>query len=127
MNQVVIEGTNTPSDRLSTGVRRSVTVTDEIRKLVRIGAVKVVEGSLDGPAKAEVPAPPVSDPPEPEPEAELGADTAEETGQPATDEPPARDADREDWAEWIAAKGFGATDGLDRDELIELWDARDDG
>ena len=46
MGQVTIEGTVTPSVWLATGQRRTVEVTDDIRKLVRIGAVKVVEGSL---------------------------------------------------------------------------------
>lgn len=41
-----------PSDRLPRGKRAKVEVTDEIRKLVKIGAVIVVEGSLDAPEPA---------------------------------------------------------------------------
>jgi hypothetical protein len=51
MGQVTIEGTLTPSVYLSRGRRRTVAVTDEIRNLVKIGAVKVVAGSLDGPTE----------------------------------------------------------------------------
>lgn len=41
-----------PSDRLARGKRATVEVTDEIRKLVQIGAVAVVAGNLDDPDAA---------------------------------------------------------------------------
>lgn len=44
---VTIEGSLTPTDALPRGVRRTVAVTDEVRKLVRIGGAVVVAGSLD--------------------------------------------------------------------------------
>jgi hypothetical protein len=54
-HQVTIVGSrHMPSDRLGRGVRATVEVTDEIRKLVEIGAVTVVDGSLDAPTNPAV-------------------------------------------------------------------------
>ena len=48
-HHVTIEGSVTPTDRLPRGKRATVEVTDEIRKLVKIGGAVVVAGSLDEP------------------------------------------------------------------------------
>ena len=55
MHQVTIEGTPTPSVYLPRGERRTVTVTDSIRQLVKIGAVIVVDGTLDTATEPEDP------------------------------------------------------------------------
>ena len=44
---------------------------------------------------------------------------------PQTVSPPARNASREDWAEFLALAGF-VTEGRGRDELIDMWDAHQD-
>lgn len=46
---VTIEGSLTPTTVLARGVRKTVAVTDEVRKLVQIGGAVVVDGSLDEP------------------------------------------------------------------------------
>ncbi|OBC03371.1 hypothetical protein A5784_14155 [Mycobacterium sp. 852013-50091_SCH5140682] len=51
-HHVTIEGSVTPTDWLPRGVRRTVEVTADIRKLVAIGGAIVVAGSLDEPDTA---------------------------------------------------------------------------
>lgn len=46
---VTIEGSLTPTTSLARGVRKTVAVTDEVRKLVQIGGAVVVDGNLDEP------------------------------------------------------------------------------
>lgn len=48
-HHVTIEGSVTPTDWLARGVRRTVEVTDDIRKLVAVGGAVVVAGNLDEP------------------------------------------------------------------------------
>jgi hypothetical protein len=108
-HHVTIEGSFTPTDWLPRGVRRTVEVTEDIRKLVAIGGAIVVAGSLDEPdtvaygdsddAVGEV------------------AEVREVPGYPV----PAGNASREDWAEFIASQGLGVTEGKSRDELREIW------
>lgn len=47
MGRVTIEGSLSPCVELARGARRTVTVTDHIRRLVAGGFVTVVAGSLD--------------------------------------------------------------------------------
>lgn len=107
MQQVTIEGTTTPSDRLSTGVRRIVTLTEEVRQLVKIGAVVVVDDNPDTLVQLDVepaPEPVVTDAP------------------PVITDPPARNASREDWATWVAAHVPDVDiTNLTRDELRDIW------
>lgn len=59
MGYVTIEGSSTmPTDVLARGARRTVAVTDSIRKLVKIGGAIVVSGSLDDPDAPAYGAPP---------------------------------------------------------------------
>lgn len=125
-HHVTVEGSVTPSDWLGRGVRRTVAVTDQLRKLVRIGAVVVVAGSLDDPAATAYAGTEEPDAPSSAGEPDETADS--DAGSPPVDdrvpeEPPARNAGREDWAEWVAVKVPGAvTEGLGRDELRQIWD-----
>ncbi|MEU9805428.1 hypothetical protein [Mycobacterium sp. NPDC050853] len=120
---VTIEGSLTPTDRLARGVRSTVAVTDDIRKLVKIGGAIVVAGSLeepDSPAGDDAgTAEGLSAPADP---AERHRDDAgTETQDPSECAVPAGNASREDWAEFIASKGLGVTEGKTRDELREIW------
>lgn len=97
-HRVTIQGSITPCVELARGEVRTVTVTDHIRMGVRNGYWNVIDGSLD----------------EPEPEAST---------EPDEKQPPARNASRDDWAEFLAEhpRGF-VTEGKDRGELIAEWD-----
>lgn len=133
-HHVTIEGSVTPSVHLARGVRRTVAVTDHVRKLVKIGAVIVVAGSLDGPDPAETVPEAVWEPgddpvlPELPEEAYAPGATPLEPAEPDLDdrvpaEPPGRNASRDDWAEWVAVNVPNAvTEGLSRDELRQIWD-----
>lgn len=112
-HHVTIEGSVTPTDWLPRGVRRTVEVTDDIRKLVAIGGAIVVAGSLDEPDTAAYG----------DSEADEAADSADDdAGQELPEYPvPAGNASREDWAEFIASRGLGVTEGKSRDELREIW------
>lgn len=50
---VTIEGSLTPTTLLARGVRKTVAVTDEVRRLVQIGGAVVLAGSLDEPEATE--------------------------------------------------------------------------
>lgn len=108
---MTIEGSITPTDILARGVRRTVEVTDSIRKLVAIGGAIVVAGSLD------------------EPGAVAYGDAAEDAENHELPEypVPGGNASREDWAEFIASRGLGVTEGKSRDELREMWRDGGDG
>lgn len=102
---VTIEGSITPSAELARGERRTVQLTESVQRLIDGGFVVVVESDAPAPVT-----PAVVDP--------AGAD-------PQTVSPPARNASREDWAEFLALAGF-VTEGRGRDELIDMWDAHQD-
>jgi hypothetical protein len=141
MGTVTIEGSTTPCTELPRGERRTVTVTDHIRNLVRIGAVVVVEGSLNAapPAPADHTGTTLNDPSgdTPLPTGDFApADELTETEQIADDEAqgdgpdddgvPARNASSEVWRKFVAEKvpGVQYSDVEDkgRDELIAAWD-----
>jgi len=123
MALVEIEGTTMPAAGvLRTGERRVVEYTDRIRRLVSGGFITVVR-SLQDPAPAEQPA-----------EAEQVDDAAHEDVDEAEAEaevedfdttPPARNASRDDWAEFLALYPGGGfvTENKDRATLIGEWDA----
>jgi len=98
---ITIEGSITPSAYLPRGERRVVRSDDALAEyLVLAGYAFVVSADTV-----------------PEPEG---------TGQMVPDEvnPPARNASREDWAEFLAQHPGGfVTEGLDRAQLIAAWDA----
>ncbi|MCV7424339.1 hypothetical protein H7K45_27710 [Mycobacterium yunnanensis] len=103
MARVTIEGSLSPSVELARGVRRTVTVTDHIRRLVAGGFVIVVDGSLDD---------------DPEPVAEV--------------EPPAGNATTEEWLQFLRDQDVEVPVGDDgetpgREALKALWASRVDG
>lgn len=83
---VTIEGSLTPTTVLARGVRKTVAVTDEVRKLVQIGGAVVVDGSLDEP---EAPSGEASS------ESTAQAETAEETEPDSAADSPHTEADTE--------------------------------
>lgn len=97
---ITIEGSILPSAWLARGERRVVRADDEMAKqLVLQGYAVVVSTDT------------VPDSQEPEPV------TTE------VPEPPARNASRDDWAEFLANHPAGfVTEGQDRSGLIEQWD-----
>lgn len=100
MATITIEGSLTPASNLPRGERRVVADTTDARRYVAKGYAVVVDED-----DAPVPAP---DP----------------FGQPVTDEDaPARNASRDDWAEFLARHPHGfVTDGKNREQLIAEWD-----
>ncbi|MCV6982092.1 hypothetical protein H7I53_17905 [Mycolicibacterium pulveris] len=140
---VTVEGTVTPcAGVLPRGERRTVTVTPELRKWVRRGCVKVVEGSLDPPAELE---PVVEESASIDvPGLELTSED-DDSEQPASDTdhddddspdtlawapryeatPPPRNASRNEWAVFLdnhEPDPIPYPPGAGRDELIDRWD-----
>lgn len=112
-HQVTIEGSLTPAVDLPRGVRRTVEVTDHIRRLVQIGAVIVVGGDLDAP-----PAPEHEEPADIEEIADEPNDGSDDDGVPA------RNASRKQWAQFLRSKDIDFPDG--DESKGELWAGRDD-
>lgn len=117
MGQVTIEGSTTPCTELPRGVRRTVAVTDHVRRLVARGFAVVVDGSLDDdqvwhPSGDPVP----SDEPDDSP-VEPAADRL------VFDGPPARNARRDIWAAFLDTEGIAYPDTASRDDLIAGWEA----
>lgn len=127
---VTIEGSRvTPSDRLGRGVRAKVQLTGDIRKLVKIGAVIIVDqplpDDLDGTPEQVAPEPPeavqaaepyLSDPPP------VDEYVEQPPVPPAAVKPPPRNGATADWQEWVAANvPYADTEGKSRDELIAMW------
>lgn len=110
-NQVTIEGSLTPAVDLPRGERRTVEVTDHVRRLVQIGAVVVVAGDLEAPA--EPVASPIAD-----------DDAADEAAEPEDHGHPPKNASRERWATFLRSKGIEFPDGDEANG--ELWAGRDD-
>lgn len=124
---VTIEGSRiTPSDALGRGERRTVELTDRVRRLIAIGAVVVVDDN------------PVTEPVEqadstPDGEGLLQpgpnlADSADLTPlEPLMIEPPALNASRRAWAEFLTSRGIEFDDDAIRDDLIEIWENHSGG
>lgn len=107
MARVTIEGSITPSTFLRRGHRMTVERTDYIEKLIRGGYVVVVR---DLPAETEVAE--VVD-------AQLQAARAESE---IRNDPPARNAKRSDWADFLESQDIEVGEFDTRDELIARWD-----
>lgn len=135
---VTIEGSRvTPCDRLGRGVRARVQFTDDVRKLVKIGAVTIVDESDPAPygplwEAMEEQDPIPSDLPElpledsewtAEPGPQLAAPEVEVSAAPVTSpKPPPRNGATVDWITWVEQNVPGvSTDGKSRDELIAMW------
>ena len=103
MATITIEGSISPAGGLARGERRTVQDTPEVREYVRKGfAVGVADERTDIEREADE-------------QAEIARDAL---GVPA------RNASRDDWAEFLAAHPGGfVTEGKNRDQLIAEWDA----
>lgn len=110
MAGVTIEGSRlSPSTFLAAGERVTVQRTKRIDDLIAAGFVVVVDERTTT-----------------EREADEQAEQSRADLTPYTlDNPPKRNASREDWSEFLAAHSeLGiVTEGKDRDELIAAWDA----
>lgn len=108
--QVTIEGSLSPSVNLPRGERRRVQLTPEVQRGIDRGYYVVVERRPDPNELTDT-----------EVEADANAQTSrDESGAPA------RNASRDDWAEFLAEhEGGFVTEGKGRDELIAEWDAYD--
>lgn len=124
---VVVEGTSTPcSGFLRRGQRQKFAVDDRLRKMVKTGCAKVVEGSLDGPDDDDEE---VFDQGGELPSGAVLTNTSGEPEQvdpPTVDllKPPRNNASREKWATFLRAKGIQFPDGDESKD--ELWAGRDD-
>lgn len=101
---VTIEGSLTPTTVLGRGVRKTVAVTDEVRKLVQIGGAVVVDGSLEEPA---APGDEASS------ESASQAETAEETEPDSASDSPHTEADTETSARRVRGARRSPTVDLD--------------
>ncbi|AGT12760.1 hypothetical protein PHELEMICH_24 [Mycobacterium phage Phelemich] len=99
---ITIEGSISPAGGLARGERRTVQDTPEVREYVRKGFAFIVDERTDTEREADE-------------QAEIARDAL---GVPA------RNASRDDWAEFLAAHPGGfVTEGKNRDQLIAEWDA----
>ncbi|AKF14285.1 hypothetical protein SEA_VINCENZO_23 [Mycobacterium phage Vincenzo] len=106
MAKVTIEGSITPSTFLARGARVTVQRTERVERLIKAGfVVEVPDARTDTEREADDQAQAARD--------ELGV--------------PARNASRDDWAEFLASHPTGGfvTEGKNRDQLIAEWDAYD--
>jgi hypothetical protein len=110
MARVTIEGSRlSPSTFLAAGERATVQRTERVERLIARGFVVEVPEQRTA---TEV-------------EADEQADQSRADLTPYTlENPPKRNASREDWAEFLAAhSALGITiEGKDRDQLIAAWD-----
>lgn len=95
---ITIEGSILPSAYLARGERQVVRADDPTAKALVLGGYAVVVDTNTVP-------------------------TPDETEAPQAVEPPARNASRDDWAEFLAQHhGEFVTEGEDRASLIDQWD-----
>lgn len=136
-HSVTIEGSVTPSVELPAGERRTVAVTQHIRNLVRIGAVVVVDGSLDAPkapanaagiTRAEITGVTQIITPDADQrtDSERHADEQAHGDGPDADGVPAHNASSEVWRKFVSDRIPGLTyadvEDKKRGELIGAWD-----
>ena len=98
MATVTIEGSIAPCGFLARGERATVQLTDDVRALISEGYVDVIAVVDDGDEPPHAP--------------------------PAEAKPPAKNASREDWAEYLAANTDVVTEGRTLKELqsdYEVW------
>ncbi|ANZ52320.1 hypothetical protein J3996_gp26 [Mycobacterium phage Laurie] len=111
--EVTVEGTLTPSVYLGTGERQRVELTQEVRRKISRGYIKIVAYHDTDPVT-----------PEPTEERLEVPEAVPPTPEAVAPKPPARNASRDDWAEFLASfpdNGF-VTEGKDRAALIAEWD-----
>ncbi|APQ42284.1 hypothetical protein PBI_RICH_23 [Mycobacterium phage Rich] len=102
MAQITIEGSISPAAGLARGERRTVQDTPDVRAFVAKGFAVIVDERT---------------------ETEREADEQAEFARDALGVP-ARNASRDDWAEFLAQHPGGfVTEGKNRDQLIAEWDA----
>lgn len=101
---VTIEGSLTPCVELPTGEQKTVTWTPRIDSLVEKGFIVIVADSGETPAQDA-----------PEPEAEVEDDEDDDI------EPPANNASRVAWANFLASQNISVPEDATRDNLIHLW------
>lgn len=117
---VTIEGTLTPAAGvLERGERKTVQYTDRIDRLVTGGFIRIIEFLDDG---VEQVAEATDAPVEVEEVNPLGGHPLDEV----IPDPPARNASRDDWAEYLAKYTDIETEGKDRGDLITAWDHYDE-
>lgn len=136
---VTVEGTSMPAAGfLRRGERGKFAVDERLRKMVKIGCVAVVEGSLDGPDDEPVEVadeetryePFASDDRDPE-----GPALPSNISPADSDKPPANNASRKKWAEFLTRRGVPFPDGDEskgeawagRDDLVVIWQQQHGG
>ena len=104
---ITLEGSILPSAYLARGERQVVRSDDALAKQLVLGGYAIVVDTNTVPDPEPTPAP---------------------EGNPSDDvelDPPARNASREDWAEFLAQHPAGfVTEGKNRGQLIAEWDER---
>lgn len=123
-NRVVIEGSRMPCADLPTGVRRTVEVTEQVRRRVAYGYYVVVEGSLTSPVSGSEqeseapPAPSAGD----IPDENVPGDVTPPTPTAPVTAPPL-DADRAVWAAFLDnhQPPIDYPPVAARDDLIIIW------
>ncbi|UYP17713.1 hypothetical protein OED52_13635 [Rhodococcus sp. Z13] len=113
--QVVIEGTVTPSTFLATGERRSVSRTGFVEKLIAKGFVRVVDQPAPAPTVAEK-----------APVEEATAESATGEGPAVVQSgdipvPPSPNARRNTWAKFFDTIGLDYPAEATRDELVDIY------
>lgn len=112
MGNITIEGSLSPAAGLARGERRTVQDTPDVRAYVARGFAVIVDERTETEVEADV-------------NAEQARQEIADADGPVVDEnPPRRNASRDDWAEFLALHPDGyVTAGKDRDQLIAEWDA----
>lgn len=131
---VVVEGTSMPcAGFLRRGERGKFAVDERLRKLVKVGCVAVVEGTLDGPDEDAEPVEGTDEETRYEPFASDDRDPEEpplpSNISPTDDKAPAPGATRKKWAEFLTRRGVPFPDGDEskgepwagRDDLVIIW------
>ena len=110
--RVIIEGTLFPAAGvLPRGERDTVAYTEHIERLVRGGHVKIIEFLDDAVDVVE----------------EHTVDVTDAEGPVVDVEEPPRNGSTAAWAAFLANQGFDVPEGVGRDDLIAIWDARENG
>ncbi|AXN53295.1 hypothetical protein PBI_THONKO_23 [Mycobacterium phage Thonko] len=95
MTEILIEGSLSPSAYLARGERKRVQDDEHVQRLIKGGFVNVVDE---------------------------GSGAVEPAPLPEPVSPPARNASRDDWAEFLAEHTDIVTEGKDRGDLIAAYD-----
>lgn len=112
MSSVTIRGSIMPCGFLPRGEERTVQRTPFVERLIEQGFVDVIAGcEIDHVVAAQA-----------EPEALTDKIVSGDPTPHTFDNPPARNASREDWAEFLAARTNIVTEDKNRAELQAEWD-----